>query len=83
MTGIELNANVLDALLAGIVISPIAWHWGGLLSVLLASHGLWNWRQLEVIAGSLFAEKEKANATLHAVGDAIIATDVYRWQIII
>ena len=76
MTGIELNANVLDALLAGIVISPIAWHWGGLLSVLLASHGLWNWRQLEVIAGSLFAEKEKANATLHAVGDAVIATDV-------
>lgn len=128
MTGIELNANVLDALLAGIIISPVAQPWGMLLTfllvflpvlvfnlltpryallitvtfvllaffssmvllefthlwyrpvsatlVILISYGLWSWRRLEVFAGTLFTEKEKASATLHAVGDAVIATDV-------
>ena len=127
MTGIELNANVLNASLSGLllrpldplwrilltfflVFSPIAIYcllsprqaflltilffaitcgvcgvlvevfsvWYGPSSVLLAlllSYPLCSWHRQELFAHSLFKEKGKANATLLAIGDAVVSTD--------
>ena len=42
---------------------------------LLLSYPLWSWRRLEFVAARLYEEKERATATLHAIGDAVIATN--------
>ena len=39
------------------------------------SYPLWSWRHLQHSARALFAEKERAQVTLHSIGDAVIATD--------
>ncbi len=45
------------------------------LLCLLLSYPLWNWRKVEQLGHSLYKEHESANATLKAIGDAVIATD--------
>ncbi|MFO1417106.1 MAG: EAL domain-containing protein [Methylotetracoccus sp.] len=45
------------------------------LFMLAASYPIWSWRRLESFARSLHDEKERANAMLHSIGDAVIATD--------
>jgi diguanylate cyclase (GGDEF)-like protein/PAS domain S-box-containing protein len=52
--------------------------WYGPLSVLLTllmSYPLWSWHRQELVTQSLFKEKEKANATLQAIGDAVVSTN--------
>jgi len=127
MSGIELNAHVLDMLLKNSSILPVrpvsamlltaflvfvplvsygflssrqtlivttlcillslfvsAWLllanylWFGPTSViLLLLSGLlfWNSKQLASVSKLLFMEKQKARATLHAIGDAVVTTD--------
>lgn len=41
---------------------------------LLIGFPFWSWQRLELVAHSLFIEKEKANTTLHAISDAVIST---------
>lgn len=43
---------------------------------LLISYPLWSWQQHKIAARTLFREKESVNTTLHAIGDAVIMTDV-------
>jgi len=127
MSGIEFNAQVLDALLHGLTIRNLGTGWmlflTGLLVLcpvsafhflparwtlpmmvlfsllalatsivllralllwyppmaalltLLLSYPLWSWRQLGFAMQSLQEEKERASATLHSIGDAVISTD--------
>ncbi len=41
----------------------------------LSSYPLWSWLQLRSTAAELAREREELNATLEAIGDAVIATD--------
>jgi len=43
---------------------------------LLVSYPLWSWQQHKIVARTLFREKESVNTTLHAIGDAVIMTDL-------
>jgi diguanylate cyclase (GGDEF)-like protein/PAS domain S-box-containing protein len=45
------------------------------LLCLILSYPLWSWQRLEQLGHSLFKEHERANATLKAIGDAVITTD--------
>ena len=128
MSGVEFNANVLDALRQDLTIRPLPTGWSlaltGMLVLLplalyaicplrwtlplaglallltLASsfallHGarywfppaaallaqglsypVWSWQRLRRMVRSLFAQKERAQVTLDAIGDAVITTDV-------
>ncbi len=42
---------------------------------LALSYPLWSWRRLVAATRSLLAQKERAQVTLHSIGDAVIATD--------
>lgn len=44
---------------------------------LVLSYPLWSWRRLQRLGRLLFAEKQRAEITLHAIGDGVIVTDVY------
>ena len=46
------------------------------LLALLASYPLWSWRRIEDVARNLIIEKEYSRATLHAVTEAIVTTDL-------
>ena len=41
----------------------------------LLSYPLWSWLQLRTTAAALAREREELNATLQAIGDAVVATD--------
>lgn len=41
----------------------------------LSAYPLWSWLQIRAAAGELAREREELNATLQAIGDAVIATD--------
>lgn len=45
------------------------------LLCLILSYPLWSWRRIENLNHFLFAEHEKASATLNAIGEAVITTD--------
>ena len=42
----------------------------------ICSYPLWSWRRVERTARSLKRERELARATLHAIGDAVVTTDL-------
>jgi len=127
MSGVEYNANVLDALRQGLTIRPLAPGWALLLTGMLAlfplalyavcpprwtlplaglallltltgsfillhgahlwfppaaallvqglSYPLWSWQRLHHVMHSLFEQEERAQVTLHSIGDAVITTD--------
>ena len=127
MSGVEFNANVLDALRQGLTIRPLAPGWALLLTGMLAlfplalyavcpprwtlplaglallltltgsfillhgahrwfppaaallvqglSYPLWSWQRLHHVMHSLFEQEERAQVTLHSIGDAVITTD--------
>jgi len=127
MSGVEVHANVLDALRRGevfqrvdfvqrllmtllLVLSPLAFYYylsprGAFLAtcvvlivtVILSGLSLWmlhlwippaiplvvvslsapllSWIRLENAGQALFLEKERAQVTLHSIGDAVITTD--------
>lgn len=39
------------------------------------SYPLWSWRRMHVMFSQLFQEKERAEVTLHSIGDAVVTTD--------
>ncbi len=39
------------------------------------SYPLWSWRRMHVMFGQLFQEKERAEVTLHSIGDGVVTTD--------
>lgn len=45
------------------------------LLVLACSYPLWSWRRLGLTIQSLRDEKERAQVTLHSIGDAVLTTD--------
>lgn len=45
------------------------------LLVLCLSYPLWSWRHLQTVMGSIFEEKQRAQVTLHAIGDGVITTN--------
>ena len=42
----------------------------------ICSYPLWSWRRVERAAHTLKRERELARATLHAIGDAVVTTDL-------
>ena len=42
----------------------------------ICSYPLWSWRRVERAAHTLRRERELARATLHAIGDAVVTTDL-------
>ena len=129
MSGVEFNANVLDALRRGLTIEPLPLSWSlpltgvlvwlplalyaicpprwtlplaglALLLTLTSSfallHGahlwfppaaallvqglsypLWSWQRLRHVMRLLFEQEERAQVTLHSIGDAVITTDAH------
>lgn len=127
MSGVEFNANVLDALQRDLTIRPLAPAWSLLLTAVLVllplvlyavfppcwtlplavlallptlagsfallhgaciwfppaaallvqclSYPLWSWKRLLQSIRSLFEEEERAQVTLHSIGDAVITAD--------
>lgn len=45
------------------------------LLALALSYPLWSWRRLQRVVELLFEEKQRAETTLHSIGDGVIATD--------
>ncbi len=39
------------------------------------SYPLWSWRRMHVMFSQLFQEKERAEVTLHSIGDGVVTTD--------
>ncbi|MGE0383978.1 MAG: EAL domain-containing protein [Gammaproteobacteria bacterium] len=46
------------------------------IAALLVSYPLWSWRRIEAGTRALGEERERARATLHAIDDAVVTTDV-------
>ena len=50
---------------------PPRQHW----SSLATSYPLWSWRRLDATVSELTSERNRAQATLHSIGDAVVTTD--------
>ncbi len=65
-------------LLASVVMLQLAQLWfapAATLVVLATSYPLWSWRRLDATVSDLTGERNLAQATLHAIGDAVVTTD--------
>ncbi|GEM_PF-1529433 len=66
------------ALGLSVVLLSVARIWFPPMAAVLAialSYPLWSWRRMHVMFSQLFQEKERAEVTLHSIGDAVITTD--------
>jgi diguanylate cyclase (GGDEF)-like protein/PAS domain S-box-containing protein len=45
------------------------------LVVLATSYPLWSWRRLDATVSELTSERNRVQATLHSIGDAVVTTD--------
>ncbi len=65
-------------LVSSVVLLSAAYIWFPPMAAVLAialSYPLWSWQRMHVMFGQLFQEKERAEVTLHSIGDAVITTD--------
>jgi diguanylate cyclase (GGDEF)-like protein len=69
---------LLFPILASAAMLQIAHQWfapAATLAVMAASYPLWSWRRLDATVSELTGERNRALATLHSIGDAVITTD--------
>jgi diguanylate cyclase (GGDEF)-like protein/PAS domain S-box-containing protein len=70
---------LLATFIVGFLLLHVAHRWFPSAAALLvqgSSYPLWSWRRLQQSARALFVQKEHAQATLHSIGDAVIAADM-------
>jgi diguanylate cyclase (GGDEF)-like protein/PAS domain S-box-containing protein len=69
---------LLLALVASVATLQLAHLWfapAATLIVLATSYPLWSWRRLDATVSELTSERNRVQATLHSIGDAVVTTD--------
>ena len=69
---------LLLGLVASVALLHFAHRWfapAATLVVMATSYPLWSWRRLDATVSELTSERNRAQATLHSIGDAVVTTD--------
>ncbi len=72
------GALLLLGMVASVALLQLTHWWfapAATLVVLATSYPLWSWRRLDATVSELTGERNRVQATLHSIGDAVVTTD--------